>query len=52
MEEFNAKKGTTEINVEISNLVAPGFLGFLLRNFGSKNIGNGFIDSYKKTFDK
>ncbi len=52
VEKIETKNGGTELNVEISNLVANGFLGFFLRNFGSKNIGNGFLDSYKKTFDK
>lgn len=52
VEKFQAKNDNIELNIEISNLAAPGFLGFFLRNFGSKNIGNGFLDSYRKTFNK
>ncbi len=48
VEKFEAKNDNIELNIEISNLVAPGFLGFFLRNFGSKNIGNGFLDSYRE----
>ena len=52
VENFQTKNNNTELNIEISNLIAPGFLGFFLRNFGSKNIGNGFLDSYRKIFNK
>lgn len=52
VEKFQDKNGNTELSIEISNLSAPGLLGFFLRNFGSKNIGNGFLDSYKKIFEK
>ena len=52
VEKFEAKNDNIELQIEISNIVAPGFLGFFLRNFGSKNIGNGFLDSYKKVFEK
>jgi len=52
VEKFEAKNDIIELNIEISCLVAPGFLGFFLRNFGSKNIGKGFLDSYKKILKK
>ncbi|NND05550.1 MAG: hypothetical protein HKN87_04145 [Saprospiraceae bacterium] len=52
VEIFKDKNNNTELNLEISNLTAPGFLGFFLRNFGSKNIGNGFLDSYRKILEK
>jgi hypothetical protein len=52
VEKFVSKNNIIELNIEISNLVAPGFLGFLLRNFGSKNIGKGFLDSYRKILEK
>lgn len=51
IEKFKKKSNGTEVSLEISNLTAPGFLGFLLRNFGSSNIGNGFLDSYRKVFN-
>jgi carbon monoxide dehydrogenase subunit G len=31
----------------ISNLTAPGFMGFLYRNFGSSNMGKAFMETYK-----
>jgi uncharacterized protein (DUF2164 family) len=52
VEKLEVQNDKTELNIEISNLEAPGFLGFFLRNFGSKNIGKGFLDSYKKIFEK
>ena len=52
VEKFEAKNDSVELHIEISNLVAPGFLGFFLRNFGGKNIGNGFLDSYRKILEK
>ncbi len=52
VEKFEARNDNIELHIEIRNLVAPGFLGFFLRNFGSKNIGNGFLDSYKKILEK
>jgi len=52
IEKFERKDSKVELQVEISNHKAPGFLGFFLRNFGSENIGNGFLDSYKKTLEQ
>ncbi len=51
-ETFQEKDGNTELNIQISNMVAPGFLGFFLRNFGSKNIGSGFLNSYKNMLEE
>ena len=52
MEIFEVKNDKIELTIEIRNLVAPGFLGFFLRNFGGKNIGNGFLNSYKRILKK
>lgn len=52
VEIFEAKSDKIELSIEINNLTAPGFLGFFLRNFGSKNIGNGFLNSYRKSLEK
>ena len=52
VEKFERKDYKLELQIEISNHKAPGFLGFFLRNFGSKNIGNGFLNSYKKILEK
>jgi len=51
-ERFEGKNNEVELNIKISNIVAPGFLGFLLRNFGGNNIGKAFLNSYKQTFEK
>jgi hypothetical protein len=52
MEKFEVKNGKIELQIKISGLSAPGFLGFFLRNFGGQNIGNGFLDSYKQMLEK
>lgn len=52
VEIFEAKNDKVQLSIEINNLIAPGFLGFFLRNFGSKNIGNGFFNSYRKILEK
>jgi len=36
----------------ISGVKAPGFVGFFYQIFCSKNIGNAFLKSYKKYFEK
>ena len=35
-----------------SNVEAPGILGFFYRKFGSSNIGNAFLKSYKTYFEE
>ena len=47
VEEFEAIDNEIKLRVEISNLKAPGFMGFFYKNFGSKNIGNAFLNAYK-----
>lgn len=51
-EEFSAKDNKVIQRIIISDLKAPGFMGFFYRTFGSKNIGNAFLGSYKKYFEK
>ena len=36
----------------ISNLKAPGFMGFLYRNFGSSSMGKAFLKAYKDHLEK
>ena len=48
VEKFEVKDSKTLYQLEISNLKAPGLIGFFYRNFGSKNIGNAFLDANKK----
>ncbi len=52
LEEFIVKDNNVIQRVIISYLEAPGFMGFFYRNFGSNNIGNAFLESYKKHFEK
>lgn len=51
-EEFIANDDQIELKLIISNLKAPGFLGFFYRNFGSSNIGKGLLNAYKSFFEK
>lgn len=48
LHEFSAEGDGLLQNLVISSLHAPGFLGFFYRNFGSKNIGNAFLNASKK----
>ena len=52
VEEFEAKDNEIKLRIEISNLKAPGFMGFFYRNFGSKNIGNSFLKAYENYLGK
>ena len=52
VEEFEAKDNDIMLRVEISNLKAPGFMGFFYRYFGSKNIGNAFLKAYENYLGK
>ena len=52
VEKFEANHGRVELDIKISNMTAPGFLGFLLRNFGGNSIGKAFLNSYKSIFEK
>ena len=52
VEEFEEKDNEITLRVEISNLKAPGFMGFFYRNFGNKNIGNAFLNAYKNYLGK
>ena len=50
--EFDADGDKVIQHIVVSNLKAPGFLGFFYRNFGSANMGKAFLDSYKSYFEK
>ena len=52
VEKFDVNDKSMLLHLEISNLKAPGFLGFFYRNFGSKNIGSAFLASYKKILEE
>ncbi len=50
--EFISTDTGVKHHMVISNLKAPGFLGFFYRTFGRSNIGNAFLESYKKYYEK
>ena len=52
VEEFEANDNEIRLRVEISKLIARGFMGFFYRNFGSKNIGNAFLKAYENYLGK
>ena len=52
VEEFESQDNRIRLRVEISNLKAPGFMGFFYRNFGSKNIGDAFLRAYESYLEK
>lgn len=47
LHQFTAKDGAVDHRIVISEVEAPGFLGFFYRKFGSSNIGNALLRSYK-----
>lgn len=51
-EEFEAIQDKVSHRVTITQLKAPGFLGFFYRNFGSSNIGNAFLEASKTYYEK
>ncbi|MBL7122113.1 MAG: hypothetical protein ISS12_09030 [Candidatus Marinimicrobia bacterium] len=50
-ESFTPTTSGIEYRLVISNLTAPGFMGFFYRNFGSSNTGNAFLNSYKTYYE-
>ena len=52
MHEFKTTAHFINHRIVISSLKAPGFMGFFYRNFGSKNIGNAFLDAHKNYLEK
>ena len=51
LETFTSQNSGIEHRLVISNLTAPGFMGFFYRNFGNSNTGNAFLKSYKTYFE-
>lgn len=46
-DEFSANDGTVTYQIIMSGVEAGGLIGFIYRKFGSSNIGNAFLASYK-----
>lgn len=51
VDEFTTSENGVRHHVVMSGVEAPGFLGFFYRKFGSANIGNAFLASYKAYFE-
>lgn len=49
--EFVPSSGGVTHHLVISDLVAPGFLGFLYRRFGRSKMGKAFLDSHRAHFE-
>ena len=47
LHEFEVSKDKVSHRITISNLKAPGFMGFFYRNFGSSNMGKAFLGAHK-----
>ena len=52
LDEFTTSDTGVKHRTVMSDVEAPGFLGFFYRNFGKSNIGNAFLKSYKTYFEK
>lgn len=51
-DEFRASPNGIIFKMIISDLKAPGFMGFFYRNFGSSNTGAAFLNAWKTHFEK
>ena len=52
LDEFTTTDTGIRHRTVISDVEASGFLGFLYRTFGSSNLGNAFLKSYKTYFEQ
>lgn len=52
IDEFTANNSEIMHRIVISNVKAPGLMGFFYRNFGSSKMGNAFLNSYKTYLEK
>lgn len=50
-DEFTIKGNGVAHHMVISNVEAPGLMGFFYRTFGSAKIGNAFLTAYKTYFE-
>ena len=50
-ESFTASDAGVAYRLTMSNVEAPGFLGFFYSKFGSSKTGNAFLNAYKTYFE-
>lgn len=51
LDEFTACDSGVKHRTVMSDVQAPGLIGFFYRNFGKSNTGNAFLKSYKTYFE-
>lgn len=51
LDQFTVSEAGVEHRMVVSDLAAPGFLGFFYRNFGRSSMGKAFLSSYKTYFE-
>lgn len=52
LDEFTRSETGVVYRLVMSNVEAPGFLGFFYQRFGSSKTGNAFLTAYKAHFEK
>jgi len=52
MDEFTASDSGMAHRLVMSNVAAPGFLGFFYRKFGGSKMGKGYLTAYKAHFER
>ena len=52
LDEFEVSDNVISHRITISNLKAPGFMGFFYRNFGSSSMGKAFLNAHKSFLEK
>lgn len=52
LDEFEESNNGISHRITISNLNAPGFMGFFYRNFGSSSMGKAFLGAHKSFLEK
>ena len=52
LDEFTSSDTGVKHRIVMTNVEAPGLLGFFYRKFGSSNTGGAFLKSYKIYFEK
>lgn len=50
-EEYSKSAAGVHHRLAITDMKAPGFLGFFYRRFGSSNIGKAFLDAHKTSLE-
>lgn len=50
-DKFRVSAGGILFKMTISDLKAPGFMGFFYRNFGSSSTGTAFLSAWKTHFE-